>query len=178
MVWNIPDLSLQEDAKNFTMALKAQSLFPKTFKELEAMLIERFYMLKTATDRERLAATMKMTSGEKVWCFVDRIKIATHRLATSSRLEAIKKEKDKDKKKILENEMDTLYDTTIKTTDQESEKTQKIKTEATRELWEAEMLTQCNQNFLFRSSPNSPVLCRGVKSKGVLKPDLTHPDSL
>ena len=26
------DLSLQEDAKNFTMALKAQSLFPKKFK--------------------------------------------------------------------------------------------------------------------------------------------------
>ena len=93
------DLSLQEDAKNFTMALKAQSLFPKTFKELETMLIERFYMLKTATDRERLAATMKMTSAEKVRSFVDRIKIATHRLATSSRLEAIQKEKDKDKKR-------------------------------------------------------------------------------
>ena len=47
------DLSLTDDAKNFAMALKAQSLFPKTFKELEDMLIERFYMLKTGTDRER-----------------------------------------------------------------------------------------------------------------------------
>ena len=93
------DLSLTEDAKNFAMALKAQDLFPTTFKDLETMLIERFYMLKTATDRERLAATMKMASAEKVRSFVDRIKIATHRLATSSRLEAIQKEKDKDKKR-------------------------------------------------------------------------------
>ena len=85
------------------MALKAQDLFPTTFKDLETMLIERFYMLKTATDRERLAATMKMTSAEKVRSFVDRIKIATHRLATSTRLEAIQKEKDNDKRKIMEN---------------------------------------------------------------------------
>ena len=44
--------------------------------------------------------------------------------------------------------MNTLYDTKIQTTDQEDEKTEKIKTEATRELWEAEMMTQCNQNFM------------------------------
>ena len=65
---------------------------------------------------------MKMTPTEKVRSFVDRIKIATHRLATSSRLEAIKKEKDNDKKTILENAMNTLYDTAIKETDQEDRK--------------------------------------------------------
>ena len=78
------DLSLTD------MPLKAQSLFPNTLIELENMLIERYYILKTGTDRERLAATMEMTSVKKVRNFVDRITIVTHRVATRSYLDISK----------------------------------------------------------------------------------------
>lgn len=141
-------MSLQEDARNFTAALKAQNLIPTDFKELEKLLVERFYMLKNGTDRKRLAASMRMNSSEKVRSFVDRIEIATHRLCTSSRLEAIKKENNSAKKSILQNSMDALYETAVIGSDDDDMKTAKIKTAATRELWASEMEEKFNQNFM------------------------------
>ena len=142
------EISVKDEAKNFLAALKAQGKYPSDFKTLEQLMMQRFYMLKTDPDRERLAASLKMKPNEKVRGFVDKVRIITARLQYSTRLEAKDKESDPGKKKILEHALDENYDVSLTPSTSENEKTLKIKVEATKTIWKAEMEDQMCRHFM------------------------------
>lgn len=142
------EISVKDEAKNFLAALKAQGKFPADFKALEQMMMQRFYMLKTEPDRERLAASLKMKPNEKIRGFVDKVRIITARLQFSTRLEAKEKESDPDKKEILEHALDDNHDVSYTTSTPDKEKTLKIKVEATKTIWKAEMEDQMCRYFM------------------------------
>ena len=142
------EISVKDEAKNFIAALKAKDKFPTTFKDLEKLLMERFYMLKTEMDREKLATSMKMKPGDKIRGFVDKVEIVTARLQYSTKLEAFQKEKDDNKRAILENALDKNFNVTVASTDDNDQKVMKTKVEATKEIWKAEMQSQMSRNFM------------------------------
>ena len=142
------EISVKDEAKNFLAALKAQGKFPSDFKTLEQLMMQRFYMLKTEPDRERLAASLKMKPNEKIRGFVDKVRIVTARLQFSTRLEAKEKESDPDKKKILEHALDEDYDVAFTSDTSDKEKTLKIQVEATKAIWKAEMEDQMCKYFM------------------------------
>ena len=62
----IENVANKDEAKTFWSAKKGQDAIPDNVKEVEQLLMQRFYQLKNQNDRTRLLSALKMQNNEKI----------------------------------------------------------------------------------------------------------------